>query len=136
MKPTLAVCRWPPFEDYVAREGHPNIPKNHVEDGYRLGEWCGVQRGSYKQGTLSEERIVRLEALGFVWDQFEAAWQQGFEYLELFVAREGHPNIPGGHVEDGYRLGRWCGTQRGSYKKGGMSEERVVRLEALPGWTW
>ena len=124
------------LEDYVARENHPNAPAGHVEDGYKLGQWCNHQRQSYKKGEMSEERVVRLEALGFVWDPLEAAWEKGFEHLELFVAREGHANMPTGHVEDGYRLGTWCGNQRQSYRQGRMSEERIARLEALPGWTW
>jgi hypothetical protein len=42
------------------------------------------------QGKLSGERVACLEAVGFVWDPLEAAWANGFEYLEQFVSREGH----------------------------------------------
>ncbi|MQF65269.1 helicase, partial [SAR202 cluster bacterium AC-409-J13_OGT_754m] len=38
-------------------------------------------------------------------------------------------------TEDGYALGNWVGTQRQSYRKEKLTEERIQRLEAL-GIVW
>jgi hypothetical protein len=61
------------LEVFVARESHPNTPQDHVKEGYKLGAWGNGQRTSYTKGTLSEEQVARLEAVGFVWDQLGAA---------------------------------------------------------------
>ena len=34
-------------------------------DGFRFGRWVVRQRGAYRRGTLSEERIAHLEAVGW-----------------------------------------------------------------------
>jgi Helicase associated domain len=80
---------------------------------------------------------VRLEALpGWAWRPFDAKWVEGFSVLERFVAREGDARMPRSHVEDGFPLGAWVKEQRSVYREGRLSEERVTRLEALPGWVW
>ena len=48
---------------YVAREGHANVPVNHIEDGYFLGRWASKMRGSYKEKKLTGEQIKLLEKL-------------------------------------------------------------------------
>ena len=65
---------------YREREGHANVPKQHVEDGQRLGVWLGNQRKRYQArewseaerkgksaSALSDEEVQRLEAVGVVW---------------------------------------------------------------------
>jgi len=65
-----------------------------------------------------------------------ASW--GFRYglLERYAEREGHPRVPQGHVEDGFRLGAWVTNQRVFYGRGTLEADRIRRLEKLPGWTW
>ena len=54
---------------FVEREGHTAVPAKHVEDGYKLGQWVGVQRSTYGKGTLESDRIRRLGELpGWLWD--------------------------------------------------------------------
>ena len=56
-------------EKYYQSHGDLNIPKDFVsEDGKRLGQWLIVQRRKYKQGTLSDERIARLQSIGIRWE--------------------------------------------------------------------
>ncbi|MDC0913648.1 helicase associated domain-containing protein, partial [Paracoccaceae bacterium] len=47
------------------REGNCLVPAKHIEDGYKLGTWVGKQRD--RKDKLSENRIKKLDALGFVW---------------------------------------------------------------------
>ena len=42
-----------------------------------------------KGGGLSEERTARLEALGFVWDPNDAAWDESYRRLEAYRAEHG-----------------------------------------------
>jgi len=109
------------------------VPQTHIEDNFDLGQWLVNQR--LRRRRLSEDRITRLENLsGWVWVYRDADWEEGFTTLQACVKREGNAQVPQSHVEDGIRLGHWVRTQRGKKEK--LPEERRIRLEGLPGWTW
>ena len=53
---------------YKERTGNPNTRASYkTEEGYLLGSWQSVQRGNYRKGKLSADKIKRLEAIGFKW---------------------------------------------------------------------
>jgi superfamily II DNA or RNA helicase len=116
---------------YYQRVGHCNVPQQHKENGYPLGNWVSVQR--LKKDKLSPERLHRLEELGFIWDAREAAWEEGFYHLKLYKESEGHCNVPVRHKDkDGFALGQWVSVQRLSKT---LSQERRKRLDEL-GFVW
>jgi Helicase associated domain len=125
-------------ERFVAREGQARVPHPHQENGVRLGSWVDKQRQAYRRGTLDPERRARLEALeGWVWDPYQADWEDGYARLREFVAREGHARVARGHQDDdGFKLGVWISKQRARGRRGELPDERVRRLESVPGWTW
>ena len=63
-----------------------------------------------------------------------ASWEFWYGLLEKFTAREGHVRPPAKYKEDGFSLGSWVTHQRGN--RNNLTQERVSRLEALPGWVW
>src|SRR5262249_32262162 len=50
---------------YEGREGHCRVPKDHIENGFSLGQWVSNQRS--KERTMPVERRLQLDALGFIW---------------------------------------------------------------------
>jgi len=127
------------LEAYTAEHGHASVPGDHATaDGYKLGQWVGVQRRARKKGSLSADREARLEAVaGWTWDSIDAAWEDGFAHLVVYAAEHGHARVPVDHVTgDGYRLGQWAANQRSNRKQGKVSKEREARLEVVDGWTW
>ena len=105
-----------------------------------LAYWVNKQRENQKKGFLSQERLQRLEALGFLWNtkvvqaaEKVAQWEEGFKALQSFHQREGHCRVKVGHLEGNYPLGGWVGAQRD--KKKPLSPERRDRLDAL-GFLW
>jgi hypothetical protein len=116
---------------FKQREGHCLVTQKHIEDGLKLGIWVSKQRST--KSTLSEERISRLNELGFVWDPLNEQWEQGFSLLSKFKQREGHCLVPNNHFEDGFKLGKWLDRQRSTEST--LSEERLSRLNEL-GFVW
>jgi len=51
------------LRQFVAREGHCDVPKRHVEGGYRLGRWLSRQRELHERGELAPERVAALDAV-------------------------------------------------------------------------
>ena len=114
---------------YKAEHGHCNVPQKQGS----LGNWVREQRRTHKKGKLSEERVQKLDALGFVWDPLstQPTWDERLGELMNFNAKHGHCNVPQGQKP----LGTWVDNQRTAYKKGKLSGERVQKLDAL-GFVW
>ena len=82
-----------------------------------------------KRSALSDEEVERLEAVGVVWDVLAEQWERIFGLVQAFREREGHANVPYGHVEDGEKLGVWLGTQRKRYHNTGEDSWQRLRDE-------
>ena len=97
----------------------------------------GGQRDKYRKGQLSQERIELLESQNFVWDKYEAEWQDNFAALKEYVRKHEHARVPNGHkISGGTALGNWVGFQRRTYNKGQLSPERIALLESQKDWVW
>lgn len=79
------------------------------------------------------ERRRRLDAIGFVWDRFEYAWENGSVALTKFKPREGHCRVPALHIEGKFKLGPWVTAQRS--KKDKILANRRTRLNKI-GFVW
>ena len=123
------------LEQFKEREGHSNAPRDHQEEGVKLGEWISRQRQLYRNGNLDESYQRRLENLGMSWDPHAVKWERKFALLEQFQGRECHIDVPWLFEENGIKLGTWVGKQRRLYKKGKLDECYQHRLEKL-GVSW
>jgi hypothetical protein len=60
-----AERRWELYFDalqaFHAQEGHWCVPRTHVADGLRLGDWLRNQRLARSRGSLDEARALRLQ---------------------------------------------------------------------------
>ena len=116
---------------YKEREGNCRVPDECQQNGFRLGQWVGVQRRS--KDVMSGERRERLDELGFVWDAREADWLEGFNYLKIYRGRNGDCRVPVDYNENGFGIGRWVDRQRQT--KETMPAERRRQLDEL-GFVW
>jgi superfamily II DNA or RNA helicase len=102
----------------------------------RLAKWVDTQRTSYNKGNLSQEKIELLEEINhWTWDPFEDQWQRAYQEIKDKAEQQGHSvfSIRGTFSE---RLASWVNTQRTSYKKGNLSQEKIELLEEINHWTW
>ena len=151
------------LQEFVKREGHARVPNYYkTENDFRLGEW--VQKKRSQKDHLSLNYITQLEVLpGWSWDVLSDNWEEGFRHLLEFSEREGHARVQTDFVaEAGYQLGRWAQNQRkrrnrmlseqnGDFEplldlnvvgqrdsliNSELSQDRIDRLESIPGWLW
>ncbi|EJK57494.1 hypothetical protein THAOC_22454 [Thalassiosira oceanica] len=74
--------RYRELKEYREKHGDCNVPQRQGS----LGRWVNDRRQDYREGKLSNERIARLESIGFVWDRQEHRWS---EYLNELTDYEG-----------------------------------------------
>lgn len=96
-------------------------------------------------GRLTEDRIRRLNELGFVWS-LRDDWTKHYEELKEFKQENGHCNVPARYAKN-RRLGIWVSAQRQQYKQQSASplegapratpltQERIELLNEL-SFTW
>lgn len=90
--------------------GHTRVPLRQPG----LGRWVGDVRSSYKairtnaewadsaQQFLTDERIAKLNQIGFEWNVSKPTvpWEERFQELMVFKEKNGHCNIPRGYKDN------------------------------------
>ncbi|MEI8376340.1 MAG: helicase associated domain-containing protein [Planctomycetota bacterium] len=84
--------------------GHCNVPSRYSLNS-TLGSWVDRVRRAKKQGTLAEEKVCRLDALGFRWER-QTPWKQRIKDLKAFKKAHGHCNVSHKYQPD-LALGQW-----------------------------
>jgi len=132
--------------EYKERNKHTLVPQCYTEDP-RLGRWVHYQRVEYwifqQKGTakITEERVARLDHIGFEWDPQKAQWEKMFAKLKEFKKEFSHCRVPKGYDKD-WELANWVRNQRLEQanlskegKKSRMTPERFTLLDDL-GFKW
>lgn len=117
---------------FRAEHGHLRVPTRSWPDE-ELRSWVLRLRGLHSRGELPASWRARLEALGFVWDAREVAWEEAFAKLEAFRCEHGHAAVPKTHPDQ--TLAQWVLTQRAAKRAGTLRPDRAERLDAL-GFVW
>jgi superfamily II DNA or RNA helicase len=115
------------LQKYHNLEGHCRVPSSHVINGLKIGAWVRQQRSLF--GQLSNDRVARLNSLGFSWSLFDEQWDSNFQTLLKFREREGHTRVPQTHIENRLHLGAWASNQRNL--KDQLSPERLKLLNEI-----
>ncbi len=116
---------------YLAEHGPGPIPKDTVFEGQHLGTWVRTQRNAFKKGTLPDERKVKLEKTGFVFDTYGARWEMHLGVYSRYVNEHGPGPVPANTVYEDEQVGTWVKTQRVEYRKGKLSDKRKAKLLAV-----
>lgn len=135
---------WLPFDDnwedmiiqlreYFTKYGNCDVPQQYKAN-QKFANWCTTQRGLYNKNKLSQDRIVSLQVLGFVWNPLECEWQNMFRSMNEYKITYGNCNVPKRYNDDP-DLGRWCQQQRVMYKRNLICMERISKLESI-GFVW
>jgi len=113
---------------YKNKYGNLDIPQNVIG----LGEWVSTQRKNNKNGKLSDEKIARLNKIGFVWDSYDFRWGERFRELLAYKGEHGDVNVSSRYPE---KLGLWVHTQRRDKRNGKLSADKIRQLDEI-GFVW
>ena len=131
--------RFKELDQYKREHGDTLVPQNYP-DNSQLGTWVNTQRVQYKlkEGgqacRMTDERVRKLNSIGFIWDVEDAAWEEMFLELNQYKHVHGHTRVPEGYP-DNPQLGRWVIEQRQNNKKNKLAPERVDKLNEI-GFDW
>ena len=148
------------LKDYKAVHGDTLVPATYP-DNPQLGNFVDNSRQVYRMRLeseesgkipdrgyhvmMSDERIEKLNSIGFVWNLFEHSWNTKYEELKLYAAKHGHCLVPW-QCKENFQLSLWVSKQRRNYQvrkqeesKGAkpndyevvLSDERIRKLEDI-----
>ena len=125
------------FEQWKSySETNDKTPKAlDVDDaGNKVGIWQSTQRFNYKKGKLSQERIDLLSSCKhWKWEN-EDLWVLSFESWKAHSIRVERTPLQSDVDDYGNNVGTWQSTQRGDYKRGKLSQERIDLLSSCKHW--
>ncbi len=122
---------------FSEREGHCQVPMNHLEGEISLQRWMNKNRSRYStRKNLSDEQINLLEKIpGWKWVIQEFSWDDYYAALLKFV--QIHERLPNSTEKIGdMKIGMWITNQRTQHRKGKLLEDRSEKLERIPKWRW
>ena len=108
------------------------ITQSYVDElGNKVGIWVSAQRQLYRQGSLSPEKIQKLNKLGLLAGLRDRQdWFIRFEQLRKAI--ESGIVITAKTVDDeGNKVGAWLYNQKKFYKQGKLNDNQIQLLESL-----
>lgn len=122
---SLVSYKWENGDCYVPSKYTMNI---------RLGNWVRNQREAFRNETLSQDHIRKLNAIGFVWNKQDINWTKRYEELICYKAQWGDCNVERLHKPN-KKLGSWVYNQRYAFRRGTLSKDRENKLNEI-GFIW
>ncbi len=108
-----------------------NIKQSTIYKGEKLGEFVSRIRERYKKNKLSKDKIEKLNAIGFIWNANEWQWNDNLEWFKKNKDNhEGKICISKSDISVKYYY-NWLVTQKLSYRKGEMREDRRKVFEQV-----
>ena len=102
---------------FYKENGHLNVPNPCTYEGINLGAWISTQRLSKKgkgHGTLNEEQIEYLNAIGMIWDVYEYKWNNNYEELKEYISK--YHCLPSYYTKyNNANIGVFLHTQKNAY---------------------
>ena len=154
----LAYVRWnEKFEllkQYKEEFGDCIVPSKYKYKGINLSDWVLRQRREYKDfhnfkyyyGPMTQEKIDKLNSIGFIWENYklselrksekiEKVWKKHFKLLKKYKEEFGDCIVPSKYKYKGVNLGLWVSKQRIAFNKNKLEPEKIYMLNSI-GFIW
>lgn len=111
------------YVGYVNKNGKESGDSGNTEiEEERIGKWVQVQREFYRAGKLPQNRLEKLQNVGFSFNPLEEEWDRYFEQYRQCVQEK---------KELSTFLRQWAGRQRILHKKGKLPHDRYEKLHSI-----
>jgi len=118
--------------------GHAN-PSNSNPETSTVAHFASNQRSDWRRGTLSNDRINKMEALPhWTWTPLDdlLPWKKSYERLTSYVNRTGSCKVSKKVDHDGTNLWNWINYQRMRYRRNELNDHQISLLGSIPDWEW
>lgn len=115
-------------KEYYEEHGNLLLPHQYMINGKDLSSWIKEKRKSYKKGTLSEEQIEQLEAIGMIWDVRQYQWENMYQQAQEYYNEHGNLSIT---PKVNKKLYQWLKIQRKLYMEDGKLTEQQKELLSI-----
>jgi superfamily II DNA or RNA helicase len=129
------------LKSFKERYGHCNVEIDRWENrrlsGCTLTQlvgWTRMQRVFFSKGKLTQEQILQLETIGFIWNKADENWMKRFNELVQYKEEHGDCRVPR-KWEENPCLGSWASTQRQLKRKDKLDAEYERMLNEI-GFVW
>ncbi len=118
--------------EYKIKNGDCNVPREYFDK--TLGNWVSRQRYLNLQNKLAEDKIRKLDLIGFQWSETKgnselAVWMKSYSKLKTFYIEYGH-SAPRKSYGD-KQLVSWVLQQRHKKRKGKLKSNYYDLLEEI-----
>jgi superfamily II DNA or RNA helicase len=129
------------LSDYSNIYGHASPSQAVTHMNKNIGNWVSMQRQKKKnrigRKSLTSDQINKLESLpGWTWDAAQSEWEKGFKLLVSYSHELGHSKPKNHESYKDFEIGKWVQSQRSSYKRNKLNQEKIDLLQSLPSWSW
>lgn len=116
------------LKEYKDIYGICYVPRDTEFKGFKLYNWCRTQEKKYKNGTLKENRLEKLNSIGFIFDRLKYKWDLNYNILKQFKRKYRRLPSSSEKYED-YNIGIWLYDQL-RYKDS-LTEEQIKKLKIV-----
>jgi len=113
---------------FYQKHGHTVVPVKYKKD-LNLSWWVLRQRKEYFNGTLSEEKIKRLNHLHFAWSPNDIKWEEKLSQFVSYRTLFGDFDVPSS--KEFISLNFWKNEQIRKYRLGKLPEDRYQKLREI-----
>lgn len=118
---------------YKEKRGDCEVPPDYW-DTAGLARWVVVQRELRQARKLAEERVRRLDKVGFVWDRKDRHWRKMYSALSQRLKSAGISGFESALQHD-VELDKWVRAQQSAKKRGALSPQKQSALDKI-GFPW
>ncbi|KAL3775719.1 hypothetical protein ACHAWO_011455 [Cyclotella atomus] len=96
-KASLWNERFNELQEYKRQHGNCRVPRKYSNT---LHHWVDQQRKYFREGKIHQDRLQRLNEIGFSWNACESRWSLRYSQLMLFKKQYGHCRVPQKYAEN------------------------------------
>ena len=114
------------------------MPSDHSKDSIekQYGTWCCSRKQDKKNNRLSDDKISKLNEIElWCWEK-EDTFYKLYENIKLWIETNNKMPSQSSNNKLERQYGKWCSRKRQDYKKGKLSNDKVLKLQKLKNWYW